>query len=248
MSSLKAAVESIHALSESDIRQMFALMHTAYQGVRWDVFYRDLMQKTQAVVGRNEAGVIQGFSTLALSSFEVSGRPITGIFSGDTILAKEHWSSFAFATTFFSNFYQLKLRNPDRELYWFLISKGPKTYTVMANNFPEHYPRFDAATPLAFQAAMDTFYGAKYGPQYDALRGIVCPDPEQNYALSPDLGAQTAEPTFNPRVAYFLKSNPGWLAGEELACIARVDLDLPAFRLVRRRLNRTRAEGASPSP
>ena len=39
--------------------------------------------------------------------------------------------------------------------------------------------------------------------------------------------ADAAEASHLPRVAFFERSNPGWAQGDELLCLARMDLVMP---------------------
>ena len=62
-------------------------------------------------------------------------------------LNKQFWGSPALGIQFLIYLWKLKIKSITRPVYWFLISKGYKTYLLMANNFSEHYPRFEKSTP-----------------------------------------------------------------------------------------------------
>src|SRR5205823_6261147 len=89
-----------------------------------------------------------GFSTQALLDVDVAGRrPVKALFSGDTIIDRGHWGVSALTRVWGRLALSLIDALPSTELYWFLISKGYKTYRFLPVFFREFYPRHDAPTP-----------------------------------------------------------------------------------------------------
>ena len=71
---------------------MFALMDRHYENVRRDVFESDLDEKRWVIqVLHPGSGELLGFSTQMLLDAVASGRPVTALFSGDTIIDRGHW-------------------------------------------------------------------------------------------------------------------------------------------------------------
>ena len=70
----------------------------------------------------------------------VAHQPITALFSGDTIVARECWNEQALTQIWGRLALALMDRYPPGTLYWFLISKGYKTYLLLTNNFPTAFP------------------------------------------------------------------------------------------------------------
>ena len=98
---------------------------------------------------------------------------------------------------------------------------------MMANNFAEHYPRFEKPTPPVMKQLMDTFYAALYPNDYDAATGLI-KTAEAAYCLKPGVAPIPARlVASNPRIAFFEQRNPRWPEGCELACIARMTLLMP---------------------
>jgi hypothetical protein len=77
---------------------------------------------------------IQGFSTILDVRMKIGGKTVVGAFSGDTIIERSYWGQGILGKAFLSYMLKQKLKNPFRTFYWFLISKGYKTYLLMANN------------------------------------------------------------------------------------------------------------------
>jgi hypothetical protein len=87
--------------------------------------------------------------------------------------------------------------------------------------FKEFSPRYDKPTSSDEKAVMDAFGQKKYPDHYDADTGIVTFSPQKVRPESID-----ALPTKrDAHTQFFLLSNPGYLDGNELVCIARISPD-----------------------
>ena len=62
----------------------------------------------------------------------------------------------------------------DEPLYWYLISKGYRTYRFLPVFFREFYPRHDVATPPVEAAVLYALGRRKFGDSYDGANG-ACP-------------------------------------------------------------------------
>jgi hypothetical protein len=146
-----------------------------------------------------------------------------------TILDKKHWGSPALGVQFLIYLWKLKLKNFGTPVYWFLISKGYKTYLLMSNNFKDSYPHYQRETPAFEKALMDRFYRDKYGNHYRTENGVISFAGTPTCKLKDQVAPITDELKKNvPGIAFFAQSNPNWHSGDELACIARMTLDMPA--------------------
>ena len=207
---------------------MFELLRAYYDDVSRAQFLADLAKKDDVILLRDRAGrQIQGFSTLVTVTVRQNGGTCRGVFSGDTVLEKAFWGQRVLGRAFLRYLFWKKLSRPLTPLYWLLISKGYKTYLMMANNFADYDPRYERPTPPDRQALMESFYRALYGPEYDAASHLIRPASAACHlkagvaAISPALLAE------NRKVAFFQQANPDWEKGVELACIARMTLRMP---------------------
>lgn len=227
-SKLKAGIVSVADLSATAQARMFQLMQTYYDQVSREQFLADLAKKSAVILLFDKAdGQIQGFSTLLCVRLKREGKTLRGIFSGDTVVEKKYWGQRQLGKAFLRFLFTEKLRRPFEPLYWLLISKGYKTYLMMANNFSEYYPRFDQPTPAAKKALMDAFYSTLYGHDYDAQAGLIQPSGGA-YRLKTGVAAiSNLLLKNNPKIAFFQAANPGWQKGSELTCLARMTLWMP---------------------
>ncbi len=224
---LAAATVRVRKLSRAEIDRMYALFAEYYQNHSRESFERDLREKNHVILLRDaKTGVLQGFSTLLRVPLTKAGRKIIGVYSGDTVICREYWGTAALGIEFLKYLWMLKVRSGGTPVYWFLISKGYKTYLLMAKNFATYYPRFDGETPPEYRALMDEFYEKKFGAGYDPVTGVIrftgaaCALREHVADVTPDLLRE-------PRIAFFQERNPGWAKGDELACVARMTFWMP---------------------
>ena len=206
-------------LSPNDRREMLRLMDQHYENVSPEAFEADLLEKRWVIQVRDSDGLMQGFSTQMVLNAVVDGRPIKALFSGDTIVDRQHWGDRALTRAGGQLALSLVEEWPEAELYWFLISQGYKTYRFLPVFFREFYPRFDAATPESMQLVIDALARQKFGAQYDAVAGVVR---TPTYKLREGLADVTAERCEDPHVRFFVERNPGHVVGDELCCIARL--------------------------
>jgi hypothetical protein len=75
---------------------MFQLMERHYAGVRRDDFEADFAEKQWVIQVLDPAsGALCGFSTQMLLNVVAASRPVKALFSGDTIIDRDHWGDNA---------------------------------------------------------------------------------------------------------------------------------------------------------
>jgi hypothetical protein len=212
-------------VDDAHLHALWRLFEAHYADVDEATFVADFRAKDDVIL--LEDGAPQGFSTLKEVRVEVDGRAHVGMFSGDTVLARPYWGTRALGRAFLAHLVRRRLRVPTLDYWWVLISKGYKTYLLMANNFPEHWPRHEVPTPPGTRAVMDAFARALFADAWRAERGVVRWDAPRG-RLRPGIADVTPElAASRPRVAFFEASNPGWAEGDELVCLARMNVGLP---------------------
>ena len=202
---------------------MWRLFNRFYADVTREMFAEDLAWKRDVILCRDSGdGELRGFSTLALFRRVVDGRKVVAIFSGDTIIEPEYWGQTALQRQFFLYILKQKARHPFSRVYWFLISKGYKTYLLLSRNFVEYWPRWDRPTPT-WQANVighmaSELYGEAWQPGLGVLRFTESKG-RLREAVAP------IEPSLlaHDDIRFFAEKNPGHAGGDELCCLGRVD-------------------------
>ncbi len=230
MKAMFAKTVSVATINETDRKTMFGLMQQYYDCMDWDRFNKDLSDKDDVILLMDKATAsIKGFSTLKSVEVDVEGRKAFGVFSGDTVVDRAFWGQRVLGKAFLRYLFIQKAKRPFTPFYWILISKGYKTYLLLANNFNEHYPRYESATPQAAQNLMDEFATSLFGHAYSAETGLIS-FPESLGQLRPGIADVPSGASFkNPRIAYFAKQNPTWAEGTELMCLARMTWTMPLY-------------------
>jgi hypothetical protein len=232
---LAARLIEVADLTAGQRDEMFALMDRHYANVHRDVFEADLAEKRWVILlGDPTVDRLCGFSTQVLLDATVAGRPVKVLFSGDTIVSREHWGDRALSHVWGRLALSLMDAHPGAELYWLLLSKGYRTYRFLPIFFHKFYPRHDAPTPPWARAVLDAVAGQRYPEQYDATAGVVRTTPWQ-YRLREDLAGVTPERLKDPHVHFFQLRNPGHTRGDELCCLApltRENFTAAAYRVI----------------
>lgn len=197
---------------------MWLLFSASYDGAQRGDFDRDLSEKHHVIVMKDAQRVVKGFSTLL--AIEEPGH-WCAVFSGDTIVAPGHWGQTALQRAFIWYLMAQRLKR-GLPVFWFLITKGYRTYLLLTRYFPTHWPRHDAVTPPFERGLLDALCTKKFGASWDAEAGLlrfqgdVC-------RLSEELADVPRRLLDDPDVAFFLSKNPRWREGDELCCLAAAD-------------------------
>lgn len=219
---LIAEIAGAGDLTPADRDAMFALMDLVYEGATRAAFEADLAAKDTCIVLRSPGGDLAGFSTQRTLTVPVTG-PVpgtvgagsaTGVFSGDTVIHPAHWGSPALMQAF-SRHYIVERPEP---FWWFLVSKGHRTYRFLTTFFTEFAPdRRHPTTPEA-AAIMAAYATALFPADYDAERGVLAYRTPKD-RLRPGIAGITQRELANPDIAFFAARNPGHALGHDLVCL-----------------------------
>jgi len=228
MARLKARTSRIVDVTAAERDRLFEIFSKYYDAVGREQFDADFSAKDAVILLYTpDDGRLQGLSTLKNVELNVDGRRVRGVFSGDTVIEKAFWGQGSLGVEFLKYLFREMARAPLVPFYWFLISKGYKTYLLMANNFDEHWPRYEEDTPAFERAVMDAAMRDLYADHYDAARGLVVFDESHGQLRTGVAGIDDTLRLDNPRVAFFAEKNPGWMNGDELVCLARMRWSMP---------------------
>ena len=217
---LKGNIREIKYITKKQKNRMFNIFKRYYANVKYKTFIRDLEEKQWVLLLLDGNKSIQGFSTLMLLKTSLDNEPVYAIFSGDTIIEKSYWGKHNFYEVWSE--FAINLANKYRNLYWFLVSKGYKTYRIMPRFFKEFYPRYDKETPKDIKKIMDKLAYLKFPKNYNGKSIIHFEDTDRlskRYAVIPQKELK------NPHIQFFLNSNPNYTKGDNLVCLARINKD-----------------------
>ncbi len=209
-------------LSAAQIGEMVALFALYYDDVALATFQRDLRAKNWVTLLFDcDAGRLRGFSTLHIYTTTFQQRPVSVVFSGDTVLERVYRGNYDLPRIWIHSVLDLCASLP-RPLYWLLISSGYRTYRYLPLFYRTFYPRHDAATPPETQALIDHLATERFGRQYDPQQGVVRFS-QGATPLRAGEGEITDDELADPNIVFFVARNPGHVRGDELVCLTEID-------------------------
>ena len=214
---LKGALIKPGDLSAAQKEQMYKLMARYYRNADKARFLDDLFEKDKVEILFDEEGTVRGFTTL--KTLDGPEQGIKAVFSGDTIIDEAFRGELEIVKVWYKFVLEEKAKHPHARFYWFLISKGYRTYKLMPSFLKNFYPCCNEPTPPDMKRLTDWFAGQRYGADYDPTSGII------RYAGLYDTFADADVKRDDPHTQYFVKANPRFAEGDELACLASLEDD-----------------------
>lgn len=209
-------------LNWARIAEMHALFETCYDCVPKSAFDADLMDKTHVVLLLDDVHHLMGFSTQQIYRTETADGPANILFSGDTVIAPSCWGTQELVRGWCEVAAQMLSEAGDLPCYWFLISKGFRTYLYLPLFFKTYHPHPDRhgldLKPLLNRLACEKFSNA-----YDPATGLIRFSSSKGQ-LGDGLSEVPDHRHQNRDVRFFLTQNPDYANGVELACLAPISL------------------------
>lgn len=213
---MTVTIASQTLLTPRERADMQTLYDRYYVGGTPGDFARDLAGK-DFVILLKDAGAVVGFSTQKLCRFD--DTPDVFLFSGDTVVDAAYWSRPALAGAFGHLMHFLNARENPERLFWFLISKGPRTYRYLPTFYTRYFPGPDAATTL--ESRRNFIAQKMFGNCFDPASGVIRFSGAKD-RLRPEWTQDTHD---DPHTRFFEAANPRWREGDELACLVPLALD-----------------------
>ena len=214
------SIESIFNIENTTRKEMVRLYLTTYDGSDEILFNSDLADKDEALLVYAEDRLV-GFTTFKVYDRIWDGNPIRVLYSGDTIIDREHWGQQALAFAWIQRMGEIKRLFPERTFYWFLLVKGHRTFKYMPVFGKTFFPHWSEGRsdlkPLADKLASE-----KFGSDYNAETGVV-EFPISRGHLKPEIANPSPEELAKESVQFFLQRNPSYKRGHELVCICEME-------------------------
>jgi hypothetical protein len=220
---LDASIVARELLPETTRDAMLALHMRNFENVHRERFLTDLAEKDWVILLTEPNGDLVGFSTQKLMQPVPGFDSVRCLFSGDTVVDRAHWNTPLLAGCFGHLMLRLLEQHRGDSLFWFLISKGFRTYRFLPVFFNQFWPSPNYHTPPAMETLLSGAAKQKFGNSFDVKSGLVR-IPETD-CLMPELAKVPEGKRADSYVAYFLARNPGFSRGDELACLAPISVD-----------------------
>jgi hypothetical protein len=219
---LKGRITGVPQLGDGQREALYALFSRYYDDVKREKFLADLADKSHIILLYDAVeGTIQGFSTLKVWYTDVEGVRVKIVFTGDTVVDKAYWGQRDLQKLFTSFLGRAKITRPFGPVYWFLMTKGYRTYLTMAKNFFEFYPCHFAATPAFEQRLIAQLAKETYPTEFDDASGLIVYS-ESGGQVRHGVADITADLLDDPHIRFFYDRNPDYAEGTELVCVGKV--------------------------
>lgn len=229
-------------ISVQDLKRMYSIYQKYYANTSYEIFETDFLKKTGVFLIREPQNrQIVGFSTILERDFLVDGKAQHAFFSGDTIIEQEYWGSRALQRAMYRYIITYKIRHPFSPVYWILISKGFKTYLLLANNYYSYYPHYGNKNER-LEGYVTSYCEQYFSEYYDPQTGLI--NFGNDYQpLKGDVAPITKEMRLkNQKIEFFENKNPTWEDGTELPCIGEITW-FDMYRYVERFLSKLDSKG-----
>ncbi|MBF0299115.1 MAG: hypothetical protein HQK51_10370 [Oligoflexia bacterium] len=217
---LEGRIVAIEDITDEQIDKMFEIYFKYYENITEDIFIDHLSHKDHVIILNDyKTKIIKGFSTQKLIQTKYLDKTINAIFSGDTIIEKEYQGQLELVKQFALYSGEIKSKIKTDELFWFLISKGYKTYTFLPMFFQKYYPNYQEEIPIKEKEILNQLATTLFSNEYDSKTGLISFENSMGN-LRKGVGEVTNDRLDYPEIEFFNKINPNHMLGVELACIA----------------------------
>ncbi len=216
-------IVSVKELSRADIDVMYRLMSTYYDNIQQETFQNDMNAKKGVLLVFDNRENLCGFTTYDVFGVRYKNEKFHVLYSGDTVIKEEYWGHMETSKMFMS-LIQKCWQECKGPLYWFLITKGIRTYRLLPLYFQVYYPTYLADTPPHEKELIAYLAEHKFNHQYKKGEGIIRFAEEGDY-LKNEYGRIAENKLKNPHIRFFCEANPGYITGDYLPCIAQISFD-----------------------
>ena len=224
MKSLKYNHLSCNSLNQETLQSMLKLMQENYTDITEAQFLNDLYKKQYVGLLHDEENIVRGFTTYAVNPNNSGTEEYAVLFSGDTIISPEYWGTIELIRGWCYSVAQIMKTERNKTWYWFLLSKGHRTFMYLPLFFEHYYPQCDGNSEeqVALFEMMETLANKIYPDLYKKDSGIIR-FPIEGGELKESLAQGTFDKSSKKHVNWFIQKNPLFYKGDELICLSRID-------------------------
>lgn len=212
-------------MNQSSIERMYFIMEENYSSISFSAFKNDLKNKQFIGVLKDGENQIQGFTTYAINPFNLGTSEYNILFSGDTIISPFYWGSQELVRGFCKTVGGLIAGTSEKKWYWFLLSKGHRTYMYLPLFCEKYYPAVNKNEEANLFPIINKCAKAMYGSNWDPEKRVITFEKSHGELKKIHTETNLKKVKSNVHIDFFLKRNPGFKNGDELTCMAELTLD-----------------------
>jgi hypothetical protein len=221
---LKYKLVTSLSINEIEIKRMYFLMQENYDYILFENFKKDLINKDYVGLLIDNNNTIQGFTTYALNPKNYSHKKYNILFSGDTVIAEDFTGTQELTKGWGKTVGFFIKKYPQKKLLWYLMSKGYKTYLYLPFFFQKYYPALEKSrNDIRLKKIINEFSNLIYPDCWEEKLGIIKFKNKLGQVKEKHISKSIDKK--NKHIDFFLEKNPGYIDGDELVCMAEVDID-----------------------
>lgn len=220
---LKCVIYQKDEILNIPIDEFYALYDTYYEGLTFESFKHTFYNKDYLITLYDNHQKVCGFTTVEVIHFAFNHKPRCALFSGDTIVNHKFWGQQILSYEWCKLAGKIKLQLGQVPLYWFLISKGHRTYRFLNNFSKDYYPSAKVFNKK-YHDIVNYLALKKYPKHYNPEKGIIEFEGHSDY-LRPAWQLESSLVVKNKYAKYFETLNPGYMHGDELVCLTELHQD-----------------------
>ena len=209
-------------LSIINVDQMYCLMQENYDFVELDRFKSDMYKKDLVGILIDSRNVIQGFTTFSLNPFGYENSDYNILFSGDTVISSNYTGTQELAKGWCKTAGYFLANSPDKKLFWYLMSKGYRTYLYLPFFFNSYYPNIEKEDSYEYHKIANHVSYHLFEDNWCSKQGVIKFDKSLGQMKS--VHVEKSFSKSNRHVKFFISKNPGFVNGEELVCITEISI------------------------
>tara|TARA_B100000787_G_scaffold149538_1_gene121584 strand:- start:7053 stop:7724 length:672 start_codon:yes stop_codon:yes gene_type:complete len=200
-------------------------MEQNYSSISFLAFKNDLKNKQFIGILKDVGNQIQGFTTYAINPFGLGTSKYNILFSGDTIISPTYWGSQELVKGWCKTVGGLIAGKPEKKWYWFLLSKGHRTYMYLPLFFEKYYPALNKSKEADLFPIINKCANAMYGSNWNPDKKVITFDKSHGELKKIHIETTLKKVKSNVHIDFFLQRNPGFENGDELTCMAELNVD-----------------------
>jgi len=220
---LTTEIISVKYVTDKQLNEMFELFSCYYSNVGKEKFIADFYKKNWVIHLRANKETV-GFSTQQVFAMDIEGEKRNFLYSGDTIVIPSYWQKSTLSGGFCHLMNYIINSYYPQEVYWFLTSKGFRTFRYLPVFFKRFHPSEDFSRKSDWKKILDAVAFYKFQNRYDRNKGVISPLANDN-VLNAELCELPSGRLKSGYIKFFMEINPDFRSGVELACITRLSKD-----------------------
>lgn len=202
---------------EREAIYQFLNRHTEYDRAKLD---RTLDESAYVWCCLDAKNRLVGTTAIRLIPETLEGREVTVIYTAAVAVDQTHRRHGVLAHMGLRSILLERVRRPLRPIWWFALAGSPSGYVQMAHNFVDGWPRPGAVMPTPVRDLLVRLLITVGRPDFRIRDDcFILPD---IYAVCEDEQDPKRWKRADPFVEFFLRVNPDYRRGSDLACLCPV--------------------------